>query len=149
MTEGARLATLALGLFACACGAPTPPTLNGYAGAWSGTTAQGRAIVFSISGEVVTSITLGHDFSGCSGSETFSNLHLDISPNTQCVPGPCPPVIASYRAFEYASGDPAAGPSTELHAVFVSMERAEGTVNFRGFPACGTAIGVPWSATRR
>lgn len=133
-----------------ACGGPASPSAMGYAGQWAGTTAQGRSIAFTISSsERVTSITVGHDFNGCSGSQGFSDLSLNIAPNVQCIPGPCPPSTTSFRGFGYASGSPFEGPSTDVNALFLSMTRAEGSINLRNFPGCGSAIGVAWSATKR
>lgn len=151
MNAGVRgFPVIALCALAGACGSSTAPTSARYAGEWSGTTAQGRPIAFTISSaEAVTTITLGHDFSGCSGSQTFSNLSLNIAPDVVCIPGPCPTPVSSYRAFHYTSGNRIDGPSTDINGLFVSPERAEGTVNFRSYPVCGSAIGVTWSATRR
>jgi hypothetical protein len=133
-----------------ACGNPAGPGDTGYAGQWSGTTAQGRPIDFTISpAEAVTAITVGHAFNGCSGSQTFSNLSLDIAPQVQCIPGPCAPSISSFRSFGYVAGDRVLGPSTSINAVFESPARAQGTVNFRGLAGCGDAIGVAWSAVKR
>ena|SRR5437867_1851879 len=147
---GPRCLVIALCTLAGACQDPTVPTPAGYAGQWSGTTAQGRPIAFTISpDEAVTAITLGHDFNGCSGLQTFSGLSLNIAPRIECIPGPCPASVLSYRAFGYSSGNPIEGPSTNVNAVFLSSARAEGTVNFRSFPGCGSAIGVSWAATRR
>jgi hypothetical protein len=133
-----------------ACDGPTSPSANGYAGEWSGTTAQGRPIAFTISPEqTVTAITIGHDFNGCSGLQTFVGLSIGIQPQVMCIPAPCPPSVSSYRSFGYADGGPLNGPSTQLHGLFPSPSRAEGSVNFRAFPDCGDAIGVGWAATRR
>lgn len=144
------LSLIALCGVAGACRSPAAPGATGYAGQWSGTTVQGRPIAFTVSpDETVTSITLGHDFNGCSGSQTFSPLSLSIAPNVVCIPGPCSPALSSYRAFGFASGDRIAGPSTDVNAVLLSMTRAEGTVNFRSYPVCGSAIGVAWTVTRR
>ena len=143
---------LAIALFAVvsACGNPAGPGDAGYAGQWSGATAQGRTIEFTISAqEMVTAITIGHAFNGCTGSQTFSNLSLAITPRVTCIPGPCDPSIASFRSFGYASGDRIDGPSISVNSVFMSPVRAEGTINFRNFPGCGDAIGVPWSAVKR
>jgi hypothetical protein len=138
-------------LQAAACGgSPTAATPAGYAGQWSGTTMQGRPIAFTIDAdEVVTSITLGHDFNGCSGSQTFSNLRLAIAPNVTCIPGPCSPSLQSYRAFSFGSGDRLEGPSTQINGLFPSQTHAEGAVYFRDFPGCGSALAVGWTATRR
>jgi hypothetical protein len=146
---GLCLSITALCAVAAACHSPTAAT-PGYAGEWAGTTAQGRPIAFTISpGEAVTSITVGHDFNGCSGAQTFSDLSLNIVPNVQCIPGPCPASLQSYRGFGYTSGNPFQGPSTDVNAVFFSVTSAQGSINFRSFPGCGSAIGVAWSATRR
>jgi hypothetical protein len=133
------------------CGNPSSPSgSDTYAGQWTGTTAQGKTVSFTISGdEKVTTITLGHEFNGCSGSQTFPSLDIAIAPRVECIPAPCPGTLTSYRAFGYTSGNPVAGPSTSLNGVFTSSERVEGTVNFHDFPGCGSAIGVMWSATRR
>jgi hypothetical protein len=145
-----RFSAIALCVLASACYGPATPTSTRYFGQWSGTTAQGRPIAFTISpDEAVTTIMLGYDFNGCSGSETFSNLSLSIAPDVVCIPGPCSGSVSSYRGFGYTSANRIEGPSTDLNAVFVSTGRAEGTVNFRGYPGCGSAIGVAWSASRR
>jgi len=147
---GLRFPMIALCTLAGACGSGTAPTPAGYTGQWSGTTAQGGAIAFTISpDEVVTTMTVAHNFSGCSGSQTFSNLNLNIAPNVMCIPGPCTGPLTSFRAFGYSSGNRLDGPSTDINGVFMSTSRAEGTVNFRNYSGCGSAIGVAWSATRR
>jgi hypothetical protein len=95
-----------------ACNSPNSPTSEGYAGQWSGTTGQGRPIAFTISrDETVTTISVGHDFDGCSGTETFPNLSLPIAPQVQCIPAPCPASVSSYRAFRHSSGNPFEGQS--------------------------------------
>jgi len=135
-----------------ACGGPAGPTSTsaGYAGEWAGTTGQGQPIAFTISpGDTVTSITVGHSFNGCSGSQTFPGLSLNIVPNVQCIPGPCSPSVTSSRGFGYAAANPIDGSSTEVNGILFSVTSAEGSINFRGFPGCGSAIGVAWTATRR
>jgi hypothetical protein len=149
--RAARLGVLlALGLYGAGCSTPNDPSGASYAGEWSGTTAQGKAISFTIStAETVTAITLGHEFNGCTGSQTFSSLNIGIAPNVQCIPGPCSPSVTSYRAFGYSTGNSSEGPATSLNGLFQSTVRAEGTASFREYPGCGSAIGVPWTATRR
>lgn len=143
------LSVIVLAVLAWACHSPAVPSATGYAGQWSGTTGQGKPIAFTVSpDEAVTTITVGYDFNGCSGSQTFSNLTVSIAPNVMCIPGPCPASLSSYRAFSYPSGNPIDGPSTDLNGLFVSTARAEGLVNFRNYPGCGSAPGVAWSATR-
>jgi hypothetical protein len=135
---------------ASACGNPSGPSKASYEGQWTGTTAQGKTVTFTISpDEKLTAITVGHEFNGCSGTQTFSNLSLSIAPQIQCIPAPCSNQLMSYRAFGYQTGDPVEGPATSLNAVFISGDRVEGMVNFRLFPGCGSAMGVVWSATKR
>jgi hypothetical protein len=145
------LSVVALCVAVSGCGSPSGPSRSdSYQGQWSGTTAQGKTVAFTISpDEKVTTITLGHEFNGCSGSQTFPGLDLSIAPRVECIPAPCPGMLTSYRAFGYLSGNPIEGPSTSLNGLFTSSERAEGTINFHDFPGCGSAIGVMWSATRR
>jgi hypothetical protein len=146
---GSRFIVIALFALSGACQSPTRATATGYAGQWSGTTAQASSIAFTVAAnEMVTSITIGHAFNGYSGSQTFSNLSVSIAPRVECIPGPCPASVSAYHAFNYASGSSIDEPSTAVNAVFLSNDRAEGTLNFRGFPGCGSAIGVPWAASR-
>ena len=147
-----RASLLVTAVVVTACGsspaAPTPAA--GYAGLWSGTTAQGTPVTFTISTEEnVTTISVAHNFNGCSGSQTFSNLSLPIKPETICVPGPCSASQQAYRQLAYSSGGSADGPMFGIVGVFLPIDRVEGTVNFRNYPGCGSAMSVPWSATRR
>ena len=147
---GLRLLAIVVCVLACSCQSSTSPSATGYAGQWSGTTAQGRAVAFTISSaENVTAITIGHDFNGCAGSETYSSLSLSIAPTVQCIPAPCPPGVLSYRGFGYGTGNRIDEPSVSINAVFLSNSSAQGTLNFRNFPGCGDAIGVSWSAAKR
>jgi hypothetical protein len=137
-------------IFAGCGGSPTEPTRIGYAGPWSGTTAQGTPLAFTISAdERVTTISVAHNFNGCSGSQTFSDLSLPIAPQIVCIPGPCSPSQSAYRQLAFLSGDRVTGPTVGIAGVFLSTNRVEGTVNFSNYPGCGSATGVPWSATRR
>src|SRR5687767_14689461 len=123
-TMSRRLQT-AVVLLACvlssACNSPTSPSTAAptLAGQWNGTTSQGMPISFTVSSdEKVTSITIGHSFNGCSGSETFSGLDLRTAPDVICIPGPCSPTISSYRAFAYATPGPLDGPRTQINGLF-------------------------------
>lgn len=132
------------------CGNPSGPSGDSYEGQWTGTTAQGKAVTFTISpDENVTAITIGYEFNGCSGTQTFSSLSLSIAPQVQCIPAPCSNQLTSYRAFSYLSGNPVEGPATSLNAVFTSAGRVEGLAHFHLFPGCGSAMSVMWSATKR
>lgn len=140
---------LVLCLFAAACATPAAPKVS-YAGEWAGATSQGEPITFTISAdETVTSITAGYAFNGCRGSKVFANLNVSIAPQVVCLPGPCSGPVSSYRAFSYQSGDVIQEPTTEVHGSLFAGTNAQGTMNFRNYPACGDAIGVAWSATRR
>ena len=134
-----------------ACGSASPAPL-GNAGSWSGTTAQGSPITFSVSpDERVTSISVGYSFNGCTGTKRFSNLDLETAPSVACIPGPCTPPVSSYREFRYSVGPLALGDeaSTSVNGQFSSYGRAMGVADFRNYPGCGTATRVTWSAARR
>ena len=142
---------LALSAVMSACGGgPTGPSGSAsYRGEWTGSTAHGAPISFTISpDEKVTSITIGHNFNSCSGSQTFSNLSLDIAPNVTCIPAPCPTSLASYRALNYMS-PPAGDQITAISGLFSTTASAQGVVNFSQFPGCGSAFSVPWTAFKR
>lgn len=131
------------------CGATTTPSPSSLDGQWTGTTSQGTPISFTVSADQkVTAITVGYDFNGCSGVQRFSNLNLETAPNVTCIPGPCPPSVTSYRAFNYVTG-PIEGPSTGVNCLFTASNRAEGQVGFRDYPGCGSATGVAWIATKQ
>jgi len=55
----------------------------------------------------------------------------------------------SYRAFNYSTLTQLDGPGTTVIGVFMSENRVEGLVHFHAFPGCGSAMSVPWSATKR
>ncbi len=145
---GSRVLVFVVFASASACGSSSP-TPVGYSGEWRGTTSQGAPIAFTITNEMVTSIAVGHNFNGCSGSQTFPDLNLPTAPDVRCIPGPCTPAVSSYRAFGYSSRSAIDGPSTSVNGLFLSVVTAQGTVNFNNFPGCGAAIGVGWTATRR
>ena len=145
-----RSAVIALCVVAAvACQRSTGPSGASYNGNWSGTTSQGRPIAFTISSnETVTSITVGHDFNGCSGSQTFSGLSISIKPMVECIPAPCPASVTSYRDFHHLSGNPFEGQATDVNGLLLGGT-AQGTVNFRNFAGCGTVTGVSWTASKR
>lgn len=107
-------------------------------------------IAFTVSAEErVTFITFGYRFNGCTGSKTYSNLSLETVPQVICVPGPCDDRLSSFRRFNYGEGHLLEGPSTTINGLFiVNGVRAEGAINFRNYPDCGTAI-VGWAASRQ
>ena len=141
---------IALCALLSACGSPSGPSKANYEGQWTGTTAQGKTVTFTISSDQnVTAMTIGHEFNGCSGTQTFSSLSLSITPQVQCIPAPCSNQLMSYRAFHYSTVNQLDAPGTSVNAVFTSENRLEGLVNFHAFPGCGSAMSVPWSATKR
>jgi hypothetical protein len=144
---GPGVVTIAWCALMSACG-PTTPSSAGLEGQWSGTTSQGTPITFTVaSDQKVTAINIGYSFNGCSGVQTFSNLHLEIAPMVTCIPGPCSTPLSSYRAFSYAAGS-TDGPFTTVNGLFTVTTRAEGQAAFRDYPGCGTAVGIAWSATK-
>ena len=62
--------------------------------------------------------------------------------------GPCSRTAASYRAFGFSDGTPAAGPSTQINGLFLPRNQARGQAVFRDYPNCGSAT-VEWTASRR
>ncbi len=154
-----RLAWVAALLMASACSSgpttpSTPSTLSTTsslsAGQWTGTTAQGVVITFTVSSsEILTTLGLGYTFNGCSGTQTFSNLNVPTAPDVMCIPGPCSVTISSYRAFAFSNGSPGAGPVTAANGLFLLGGQAQGQVTFQDYPGCGTASGVAWTATRQ
>ena len=121
-------APLALAIM-CAIAAP------GYDGQWDGTTSQGP-VVFSVSANHVTAVTVGYAFGRCSGSKTFSNLNVEIVQTTPNSPG-----------FAYGSGAPD-GSSVQIQGFFRSNTTADGVVVFAEYPGCGDGFGL-WTATKR
>lgn len=150
------MSRLAIAIALCAsmsaCGTergPTGPSDARYQGQWVGTTAHGTPITFTVSpDEKVTAITVGYSFNGCSGTQTYPDLSLETIRTVICVPGPCAPDLSSFRSFSYSAGS-AGGPFTLVNGIFPSLTRAEGSVGFRDYPGCGSAIGIAWTATRR
>jgi hypothetical protein len=140
------------GMLASACSSsPASASASSLSvGQWSGTTAQGASIDFTVSSdEALTTIAVGYTFNGCSGTQTFADLNVPTAPNVTCIPGPCSGTISTYRQFAYSSRSAGTGPSTTINGLFLPGGRAQGLVSFRDYPDCGTAAGVEWTATRR
>jgi hypothetical protein len=146
--------TAALAVAAAACHRPLlPPSPFGTSslsvGEWSGTTSQGMPIALTVdTSDLLTAITLGYDFNGCSGTHVFEDLAVRTAPDVMCFPGPCPPRAGSTRAFGFADGTIAGGPYTQINGVFLPRDQARGQIVFRDYPGCGNAT-VEWSASRR
>jgi hypothetical protein len=141
------------GVLAAACSSnsgPASPSASSLSvGQWSGTTAQGALIAFTVSSdEALTTLAVGYNFNGCSGTQTFTDLNVPTAPDVTCVPGPCSGTTSTYRALSYSSGR-GTGPVTTVFGVFLPGGQAQGQVTFRDYAGCGTAAGVEWTATRR
>jgi hypothetical protein len=146
--RSAAVLLIAQTMLVTACGS-TRPSSTSLEGQWSGTTAQGTPISFTVSADQkVTAITIGYRFSGCAGTQTFTSLSLETAPNVICVPGPCPASLTSFRSFNYANG-PLEGPATSVNGLFSTTSSAEGQLTFRDYPGCGSATGVGWTAARQ
>jgi hypothetical protein len=96
---------------------------------------------------MLTTISVGYSFNGCSGTQTFSNLQVPTAPDVTCIPGPCSGTTSTYRALNFSSGT--RPHATAVFGVFLPGDRAQGVVAFHDFPGCGTVTGVEWTATRR
>jgi hypothetical protein len=127
---------------------PSDPARTGYSGEWSGPTIQGRVVSFTVSpNQKVTSITVGYNFNGCSGSRTFSNLSLDIATVQR------PPGSPSAGPFENAGFGYGSGPIDQpdflgISGSFTSTDTAVGVLTFSNFSSCGNGVAI-WNATRR
>src|SRR6195256_1226970 len=118
-------ATLLISSSGCGGSTENNPTTPGgdparYDGQWKGTTSQGRPITFTVSSaQKVTAITVGYNFNGCSGSNTFSNLNLDIgvTPNPATSLGP---------GFGFGSGPPDGSNYTQVYGSLSLQHAAPG-----------------------
>ena len=130
LKPGPLVLTTALCVFMTACSdsePPTTPETPRYDGEWSGTTSQGRPITFTVSADQkVTAITVGYSFGSCNGTNTFSNLNLDIG--TSPIPGA--PQIGP--GFGFGSGSPELPNYTQLFGNFSSSTAVTGSVIFCG-----------------
>lgn len=139
---------LVLATVAAACSsnasAPTSPpgVMASYGGEWNGMTSQGMPISFTISDQKVTSISVGYNFSGCNGTNLFSNLNLAIGyPPNPSAPYPGP-------GFGFGSGAPDGPNYTQVYGTFSSSTAATGSMIFGAYSGCGNSLGI-WSATRK
>jgi hypothetical protein len=124
--------------------APTSPpgVMASYEGDWSGMTSQGMRISFTVSGQKVTSINVGYNFSGCNGTNSFPNLNLAIGyPPNRTTPYPGP-------GFGFGSGAPEGPDYTQVSGTFSSSTAATGSMIFGGYSGCGNSLGI-WSANKK
>ena len=133
-------------IMACSSGSVTAPggLERAYTGEWTGATSQGTTIMFSVSApNVVTSITIGHNFNGCRDTQTFSSLSLGIGESG--LPGRVP--TPSNSGFGFGSGSPEAPNFVQVTGQFTSSQSANGTVTFLDFEKCGNTVAL-WNATK-
>ena len=143
LKRGPAIGALALGVSISACsGSPTSPSqpLPGYVGQWSGSTSQGRPITISISADQrITAMSLGYDFSGCSGSIRFENLDIAIGRDS-----------AGNGGFGHGRLTPEAGAAaiTQVQGMFTSSTNANGFAVFQEYTGCRDSFAL-WTATKR
>lgn len=133
---------------ACTSEGVTTPSSSGpgYDGQWSGTTLQGAPISFTVSADqTVTSITVGYNFNGCSGSKTFSTLSLKIGTAQPPLPTPQPPF--NNPGFGYGSGPPEEANFIQVTGTFTSNQTSTGVLGLLNFPNCGNSVAT-WNATK-
>src|SRR5688572_13683671 len=131
---------------ACSSGSVTAPggLERAYTGEWTGATSQGTTITFSVSAlNIVTSITIGHNFNGCRDTQTFSSLSLGIGESG--LPGRVP--TPSNSGFGFGSGSPEAPNFVQVTGQFTSSQSANGTVTFLNFEKCGNTVAL-WNAIK-
>jgi hypothetical protein len=106
---------------------------SNYDGTWTGTTSQGKSLSFVVSGNKITSLTMGYTVSGnCSPSPTGSTTTF---PNGVAING----------NFFSING------STSLSGTFTSTNSASGSfsINFTGNPpGCSSTASGTWMASR-
>ena len=103
-------------------------------------TIQNQPLSFTVSADQrVTDISIGYNFSGCSGVKTFSGLGV--------------PIGASFslgsQGWAYVSFATGGRDRTEVYATFTSDRAASGTALFIEFPGCVGGGGGNWTATKQ
>jgi hypothetical protein len=128
-----------------ACSSPTrpEPVPAGYAGEWTGTTAQGTPVSLSVDGEQVSSFALAFNFSpACSGSVTLPG---PVQIVMQVPPGPPPFDQPGFAMGLNGNG----GWGVAVYGAFSQDRRSvSGQFQLVLYPGCGTLNGT-WSARRR
>lgn len=128
------LLLLAVSLLTINCkkdsGNATPPN---YDGTWTGTTSQGKAFSFTVSGSKVTSITIGYTLTGnCSPSPTGATVTLSSGNSI------------SGSSFSITGGTAISGSFSSANASSGSF-----TINFTGNPpGCSSTAGGTWTASK-
>jgi hypothetical protein len=146
-----RLLVLIVSILTAACGSSSPagPSSSGYDGQWSGTTSQGTAITFTVSGQRVTSISFTYDFSGCVGTKQLQNVSVLILANSQSPP----PASGTGPGFIYVST--LGAPDKDFVEVVASFSSNVSATGFVAYANCQSSTSVvamnsfTWTATKR
>jgi hypothetical protein len=121
----------------CACSPVRPAPLD-FSGEWSGTTAQGRPIAFSISPDLrITALSIDFAFATCSGTVTMTPNAPLANPNG----------TASALAISTPNGLNGPGRTT-VNFLFPSPSSANGMAQFFDYPDCGNGSAT-WTASKR
>ena len=117
-----------------------PPPGN-YDGTWTGTTGQGKAFSFTITGNALKQINYAGSISGGGCSADFSG-----TTNTTL------PLEGTQISFTVTAGP--GGVSLEVDGSFTSTSSASGTVKMTlnpipGVPGCSGWVQTSWSATKQ
>jgi hypothetical protein len=136
--------------FGTGCSSPMAPASGTHAGDWTGTTSQGTSISFTVSStERVTAITVGYDFSGCSGTKTFGFLDVAINTAPRELVGLLPPGTEQFAGFNFRDGAQSAPNATQVVGVLKSETAASGAVSFENYADCPDGSeGATWNATK-
>ena len=124
--------------------APSPATTS-FNGQWTGTTSQGQPISFMVASDRVTTITVGYNYNGCSGSKT-ADVNLEIIDVRTVSPNLAPPDPYSFGGLlgPYSESD-----NTQITAFLRSpTERSSHGIMLFVRPGCGETIAL-WTATKR
>jgi len=124
----------------CACAPPPPPRRlappKNFSGKWTGRTSQGGAIAFTVSANQITALTVDYACAGGSGS-----LTLPAGVSLLNTSGRAAATVA------FSSTGPAGPTRIVVRFLFQSARSANGTVEFRNDPACGSSD-TTWTATK-
>ncbi len=125
--------------------APSPPT--SFNGQWAGTTEQGQPITIMVSSDLVTAVTVGYSYNGCSGSKSATDLNLQIV-DLRNGPLQLPPGAPPYAFFSLL-GPYSEPDNTQIQGFFRGPSERSGN----GFvlfvrPGCGESLAL-YTVTKR
>jgi hypothetical protein len=150
-------------LLLSACSSSTSPSPGGFNGRWSGSIgsavagtappAQETPITIVVANNHITEITAGYRSGICTGTKVFSNLSVQILPNTPSIPLPFPnPPPPPNALFTFESGAPGAPGHIQVAGAVSEAGSAVGTILWNLITECGDPPGFEtgsyWNATR-